>query len=107
MASAADGLQFGSPLAGFPGYAGYVATPTHGDRAAAAAASAYYADYVAAAAQACAAAAGGQMNHSLARNEPSPLPVSTSPLHREYGVQQQRNQGNSLFPAQLLLRAVY
>ncbi|XP_014676780.1 PREDICTED: RNA-binding protein Musashi homolog Rbp6-like [Priapulus caudatus] len=88
---AAEGLHFGSPLAGFPGYAGYVATPTHGDRAAAAAASAYYADYVAAAA--AQAAAGGQMNHSLARNEPSPLPVSTSPLHRDYGVQQQqRNQ---------------
>ncbi|XP_014673197.1 PREDICTED: RNA-binding protein Musashi homolog 2-like, partial [Priapulus caudatus] len=40
---AAEGLHFGSPLAGFPGYAGYVATPTHGDRAAAAAASAYHA----------------------------------------------------------------
>ena len=76
-----------SPTSGFPGAYGYLPAPMPGDRHAAASAAAaahaaaatYYADFAAAAPQANMASHVG----GVPRSEPSPMPVSNSPMHRE------------------------
>lgn len=83
---------------GFPGY-GYLPAPTPGtaerqiSAAAAAAAAAYYADYAAAAPTSHVPSAHAVSG--VTRSEPSPMPLSSSPMHRDQYTQRTAAAGTT------------
>ena len=85
---------------GFPGY-GYLPAPTPGtaerhiSAAAAAAAAAYYADYAAAAPTSHVPSAHAVSG--VTRSEPSPMPLSNSPMHRDQYTQRTAAAGTTFY----------